>query len=59
MNNQFNELEGQVLNMMALCKDTSQNIFELCQETNDNLFRMEQETAIQAAELWTAFAEVT
>ena len=59
MNNQFDKLEHQVLIMMALCKDTSQNVLELCQETNDTLFHMRQATAIQAAELWTAFAEVT
>ena len=45
--------------MMAFYKDTSQIVLELCQETNDNLLNMRQDAAIQAAELRTAFAEMT
>ena len=59
MNTRFDELEGRVLTTMALCKDTSQNVLELRQETNDNLLNMRQDAAIQAAELRTAFAEMT
>ena len=44
---------------LSLCKDTSQNVLEVRQETNDNVLRMQQEPAIQAAELWTALAELT
>ena len=44
---------------MTLCKDTSQYSLQLCQETNDKPISMQQQTAIQAAELQTAFAEVT
>ena len=59
MNNPFDKLEERVLTMMALCKDTSQNVLEHHQETNDTLFCMRQATATQAAELRTAFAAVT
>jgi hypothetical protein len=59
MSNGFNKFEGQVLTTKALCKDTSQYVLEFRQESNENLSCMWQETAIQAAELWTAFAEMT